>query len=348
MSVRIELKNIDLSYGSTRVIKGVSLTIEPGEFFAFLGPSGCGKSTLLRLIAGFEQCQQGEVLIDGQPVTGLPPWQREVGMVFQNYALWPHMTIRRNVAFGLEERRMPKSEINRRVEAALDRVGLLDYAERRPNQLSGGQQQRVALARTLAIEPKVLLLDEPLSNLDAKLRVHMRQELLALQRELDLTTIFVTHDQEEANTTSDRIAVLEDGIVQQVGAPMALYDRPHNLFVAQFLGSANVLRGRVEAGDFVSEHGLRLRLPEDADDRARALVFRPQNLRRHAPGKADFDGVIALREFLGNIVRYEIEASGERLLLDELYGRGLKPAEPGERIGLAIDPGDLRPMAGEP
>ncbi len=349
MSVRIELKNIDLSYGSTRVIKGVSLVIEPGEFFAFLGPSGCGKSTLLRLIAGFEQCQQGEVLIDGEPVTGLPPWQREVGMVFQNYALWPHMTIRKNVAFGLEERRLPKAEIERRVEAALERVGLLDYAERRPNQLSGGQQQRVALARTLAIEPKVLLLDEPLSNLDAKLRVHMRQELLALQRELDLTTIFVTHDQEEANTTSDRIAVLEDGIVQQVGAPMTLYDRPDNLFVAEFLGSANVLRGRVEGDAFVSEGGLQLRLPPGTDMSTRALVFRPQNLLRRAidDDRSDFEGVIALREFLGNIVRYELDAGKERLLLDELYGRGLRPAEPGERVGLSIDPDDLRPMSGE-
>ncbi len=348
MSVRIELKNIDLSYGSTRVIKGVSLVIEPGEFFAFLGPSGCGKSTLLRLIAGFEQCQQGEVLIDGEPVTRLPPWQREVGMVFQNYALWPHMTIRKNVAFGLEERKLPKAEVDRRVDAALERVGLLDYAERRPNQLSGGQQQRVALARTLAIEPKVLLLDEPLSNLDAKLRVHMRQELLALQRELELTTIFVTHDQEEANTTSDRIAVLEDGIVQQVGAPMTLYDRPDNLFVAEFLGSANVLRGRIEGEAFVSEGGLRLRLPAGTAETTRALVFRPQNLLRCASGdaQADFEGVIALREFLGNIVRYEIDAGGERLLLDELYGRGLQPAEPGERIGLAIDPNDLRPMNG--
>jgi len=350
MSVRIELKNIDLSYGSTRVIKDVSLTIEPGEFFAFLGPSGCGKSTLLRLIAGFEQCQRGEVLIDGKDVTRQAPWERNVGMVFQNYALWPHMTIRRNVAFGLEERRLPRDQIQQRVEAALDRVGLLDYAERRPNQLSGGQQQRVALARTLAVEPKVLLLDEPLSNLDAKLRVHMRQELRELQQELGLTTIFVTHDQEEANTTSDRIAVLNDGIVQQLGEPMTLYDRPDNLFVAQFLGSANVLRGRVvqEEGEavFLSEKGLRIRLPEATTSEARALVFRPQNLLRCKPddAAARFEGHVRLREFLGNILRYEIDAGGESLVLDELYGRDLVPAEPGERIGLDIHPDHLRLM----
>lgn len=353
MSVSIELKQIDLSYGSTQVIKGVTLSIEPGEFFAFLGPSGCGKSTLLRLIAGFEHSQRGQVLINGEDVTALPPWERNVGMVFQNYALWPHMTVWKNVAFGLEEHKLPKAEIERRVEAALERVGLRDYAHRRPNQLSGGQQQRVALARTLAIEPKVLLLDEPLSNLDAKLRVHMRQELLALQRELDVTTIFVTHDQEEANTTSDRIAVLNDGKVQQVGAPMTLYDRPNNLFVAEFLGSANVLQGQVvdEAGHrgFISDRGLRLPLDQPTDLGNQALVFRPQNLHRCAPGadRSLFEGTVRLREFLGNIMRYDIDCQGESLLLDELYGRGLVPAEPGERVGLYIDADDLLLMNDE-
>jgi len=183
-SVGIELKNIDLSYDDTQVIKNVSLKINKGEFFAFLGPSGCGKSTLLRLIAGFEHCQRGEVFLGGEEVSRLPPWKRNVGMVFQNYALWPHMTIWKNVAFGLEERKLPHHEIDQRVNDALELVGLQDYAQRRPNQLSGGQQQRVALARTIVIEPRVLLLDEPLSNLDAKLRVHMRQELLDLRRKI--------------------------------------------------------------------------------------------------------------------------------------------------------------------
>ena len=244
-SVGVHIDGVDLSYGSHRVLKNIHLDIKPGEFFAFLGPSGCGKTTLLRLIAGFNIAQRGQVTIGGRDISALPPHKRDVGMVFQSYALWPHMTVRRNVAFGLEERRVPRAEIERRVDAALDLVGLKHLADRRPSQLSGGQQQRVALARTIVIEPKVLLLDEPLSNLDAKLRVQMRQELLSLQRKLGLTTIFVTHDQEEANTICDRIAVMDDGRVQQVGTPQELYDHPANLFVAGFLGTANVLDGEV-------------------------------------------------------------------------------------------------------
>lgn len=342
-SVGIELKNIDLSYGDTRVIKDVSLKIKQGEFFAFLGPSGCGKSTLLRLIAGFEQCQKGEVYLGDEEVSRLPPWKRQVGMVFQNYALWPHMTIRKNVAFGLEERKLPRSEIDQRVKDVLELVGLQDYAERRPNQLSGGQQQRVALARTLVIEPKVLLLDEPLSNLDAKLRVHMRQELLELQRKLSLTTIFVTHDQEEANTTSDRIAVLKDGIVQQVGAPMELYDHPDNLFVAQFLGSANVLQGTItkqgEESLFDDGKGLQISLQASDVEGSKSIVFRPQNLTLCEPGNesADLQGEIKIREFLGNIVRYEIQVGQQNLLVDEVYGLGKMPAETGSTVGLQID-----------
>ena len=235
-AVGVKLEGINLSFGKTHVLKGIDLQIEPGEFFAFLGPSGCGKTTLLRLIAGFESAQEGRVIIGDQEVSHLPPWRRNLGMVFQSYALWPHMTVRKNVAFGLEERHVPRNEIKERVDMALDLVGLLDLAKRRPSQLSGGQQQRVALARTIVIEPQVLLLDEPLSNLDAKLRVQMRRELRQLQRKLSLTTIFVTHDQEEANTTADRIAVINDGIVQQIGTPMELYDRPANLFVANFFG----------------------------------------------------------------------------------------------------------------
>ena len=215
--VAVECSGIGLSYGSTEVLKDVTLRIEPGEFFALLGPSGSGKSTLLRLIAGFVQHSRGSLLVDGKDITGVPPHARNIGMVFQSYALWPHMTVYDNVAFGLVERGRPRDEVRRRTEAALDLVGLHAYAQRRPNQLSGGQQQRVALARTVNIEPQVLLLDEPLSNLDKNLRVQMRRELLALQRKLGITTIFVTHDQEEAMTTADRMAVLDGGVVQQIG-----------------------------------------------------------------------------------------------------------------------------------
>ena len=247
--VSVQCRDLRLAYGATEVLKGVSLDIAPGEFFALLGPSGSGKSTLLRALAGFARHQSGQLLIDGEDVSAREPWQRQVGLVFQNYALWPHLSVRDNVGFGLVERRVPAAEIRHRVDEALERVDLAGYAERAPNQLSGGQQQRVALARTLVIEPKVLLLDEPLSNLDKSLRVQMRQELLALQRRLGLTTIFVTHDQEEAMTTADRMAVLDQGVLQQVGTPMQLYDEPVNAFVAGFVGTMNLLPVTVLAAD---------------------------------------------------------------------------------------------------
>jgi iron(III) transport system ATP-binding protein len=246
--VSVQCRHVRLAYGKTEVLKNVDLDIEPGEFFALLGPSGSGKSTLLRLIAGFNRHQHGQVLVDGQDVSPLPPWQRNIGMVFQNYALWPHMTVWDNVAFGLVERKADKAtDQARRSARRWTWWAWAAYAQRRPNQLSGGQQQRVALARTIVIEPQVLLLDEPLSNLDKTLRVQMRQELLAMQRRLGLTTIFVTHDQEEAMTTADRMAVLDQGVVQQVGAPaMALYDYPVNAFVAGFVGTMNLLPARVQ------------------------------------------------------------------------------------------------------
>ena len=239
--VSVQCRDLRLAYGTTEVLKGVSLDIAPGEFFALLGPSGSGKSTLLRALAGFSRHQGGQLLIDGRDIGSLEPWQRQVGMVFQNYALWPHLSVRDNVAFGLVERRVAPAEVRRRVDEALALVDLSAYGERMPNQLSGGQQQRVALARTLVIEPQVLLLDEPLSNLDKSLRVQMRQELLAMQRRLGLTTIFVTHDQEEAMTTADRMAVLDQGVLQQVGTPMTLYDEPVNAFVAGFVGTMNLM-----------------------------------------------------------------------------------------------------------
>ena len=246
--VKVEVRDVNLAFGSNVVLRDIDMAVEPGEFFALLGPSGCGKSTLLRLIAGFNRAQRGAVLIDGEDVTGVPPWKRNVGMVFQSYALWPHMSVGENVAFGLEERRLPRAIVREKVGRALALVGLSELAARRPGQLSGGQQQRVALARTLAIEPRVLLLDEPLSNLDAKLRHHMRRELLAMQRQLAITTIFVTHDQEEAMTTADRIAVMHQGVIQQVGTPTGLYDDPANRFVAEFVGTINLLPGDASAG----------------------------------------------------------------------------------------------------
>ena len=250
---------------------------------------------------------------------------------------------RKNVAFGLEERRLPQSEINKKVDETLELVGLQDYAERRPGQLSGGQQQRVALARTIIIEPKVLLLDEPLSNLDAKLRVHMRQELLELQRKLSLTTIFVTHDQEEANTTADRIAVLKDGEVQQIGAPIELYDSPQNLFVAEFLGMANILEGDIKIENnqalFAGGDGISIALNDTDVEGSRHIMFRPQNLTICEPTKdsTNLRGVVNKREFLGNLVRYEIGIGQQSIILDQVYGRGELPTEIGQQVAMTLD-----------
>jgi len=319
-AVAIDIKGVNLSYGPTHVLKDIDLSIRPGELFAFLGPSGCGKTTLLRLIAGFAQAQTGKVLLDGHDVAALPPWKRDVGMVFQSYALWPHMTVAQNVAFGLEERRRPKAEIAARVVQALELVGLSAYAQRRPAQLSGGQQQRVALARTIAIEPKVLLLDEPLSNLDAKMRVSVRRDLRELQQRLGLTTIFVTHDQEEANTICDRIALMEAGVIRQVGTPMELYERPANLFVASFLGSANIL-----------DDGAGVTVPA-----GQRLVFRPQHASLSPAAGAAMSGPVTHREFLGATVRYGVRIGDREILVEAPFQSGAELRAIGETVGVAL------------
>ena len=344
-SVGISIQNVGLQFGETEVLKGVNLEIKPGEFFAFLGPSGSGKSTLLRAIAGFGPTPSGKILIGDQDITHLAPWQRNVGMVFQSYALWPHMTVRQNVAFGLEERHVPKAQIGKRVDEALSLVGLLHLAERRPSELSGGQQQRIALARTVVVEPKVLLLDEPLSNLDANLRVQMRREILQLQRKLGLTTIFVTHDQEEANTTSDRMAVLSDGVIQQIGCPIELYDAPANRFVAGFLGSANILDGQFELFDdqltFKSDKGLDIPFTAQITGKS-SLVFRPQCTRvlrlNDSVGDAiKLQGQVVYREFLGGQVRYGVDVGGHLIAVDEMHAIGKDTVPEGAAITLAID-----------
>ena len=320
----IRLEGVSVAFGEQEVLRDVHLEILPGEFFAFLGPSGSGKSTLLRAIAGFGPPPRGRILIGEEDVTHKPAWARNVGMVFQSYALWPHMTVWRNVAFGLEERGVDRAVIRERVGRILELVGLAELAHRRPSQLSGGQQQRVALARTLVVEPRVLLLDEPLSNLDANLRVQMRRELKELQRRLGITTVFVTHDQEEANTTADRIAVLDAGTIRQVGPPVELYDRPRELFVATFLGSANLIPGEVVAEGaarvFRGPDGLQLPV-DGAEPLGRAWAFfRPEHVRlgeasQEANGML-FRGVIRRAEFLGAHVRYTLAAGALELLVD--------------------------------
>ena len=356
-SVGVQCRDLHLAYGTTAVLKGVSLDIAPGEFFALLGPSGSGKSTLLRAIAGFARHQGGQLLIDGRDIGALEPWQRQVGMVFQNYALWPHLSVRDNVAFGLVERRVAPGEVRRRVDEALALVDLAGYGERMPNQLSGGQQQRVALARTLVIEPQVLLLDEPLSNLDKSLRVQMRQELLAMQRRLGLTTIFVTHDQEEAMTTADRMAVLDQGVLQQVGSPMALYDEPANAFVAGFVGTMNLLPVAVLATDDAGTtvglgtearwhvpgaHGLRA-------GAAAQLGCRPHTLRLQLPDAARDPGFVWLRgvvegsEFLGEFTRYRVRPDDAPA---QMHGQSLP--KPGAPVTSATLWADLPHRAGQP
>ena len=355
-AVGVTLEDISLSFETTEVLKGIDLTVEAGEFFTFLGPSGSGKSTLLRLIAGFGPMPlSGRVLIGNDDVTRLPPWKRNVGMVFQSYALWPHMTVRENVAFGLEERKLPAGEIRRRVDTTLNLVGLLDLAERRPSQLSGGQQQRVALARTIVIEPRVLLLDEPLSHLDANLRIQMRREILELQRKLMLTTIFVTHDQEEANTTSDRIAVLNDGVIQQVGSPIELYDRPVNRFVADFLGSANLIDGVIENADgrTLFRASGDIAIPLHGRDTAAAggvvtAMFRPQSLSIRDAGDPAVEGAMPLsgrvehREFLGSLVRYTVMVGGHALLVEDSHQAGHRAYDTGEEVALYLDTEQVR------
>ena len=247
--MRIDLQHVTKRFGAAAAVNDINLTIQEGELFTLLGPSGCGKTTLLRSIAGFYTPDEGKVCFDDQVVNDMPPNERGIGMVFQNFALWPHMTVYDNVAYGLKLRGTASGELAARVAAVFDKVKLAEFGRRYPGQLSGGQQQRVALARALVLNPKILLLDEPLSNLDAKVRVQVRQEIRKLQKELGITTMYVTHDQEEALTLSDRIAVLNQGRVVQVGAPKALYERPDNRFVADFIGINNLIDGVVQSVD---------------------------------------------------------------------------------------------------
>jgi iron(III) transport system ATP-binding protein len=336
MTSGVAIEQVSFSYGDNLIIDNVSLDIAKGEFFAFLGPSGSGKTTLLRMIAGFGTPSSGRILIDGKDVTSLPPWSRNVGMVFQSYALWPHMTVSKNVAFGLERRRLPKAEIRRKVADVLQLVGLTEFADRRPAQLSGGQQQRVALARTLVIEPTVLLLDEPLSNLDAKLRIEMRSELRQLQQKVGITTVYVTHDQEDANSVADRIAVLDRGRIQQVGTPIELYDHPASRFVAGFLGTANMIDGEVQAdGRFVAD-GFFLDVAGGPAGRA-AISIRPQDITV-GPAGTGIGATVINREFLGSVTRYRIRIGNNALTVDVPHRRDVTPFPVGTEIGVIIDP----------
>lgn len=355
--VSVQCRGIGLSYGSTEVLKGLDLDIHPGEFFALLGPSGSGKSTLLRVMAGFASPQRGQLLIDGVDISAKPAWERQVGMVFQNYALWPHLSVWDNVAFGLVERKLSAAVIRSKVAQALELVGLADYGPRRPHQLSGGQQQRVALARTLVIEPQVLLLDEPLSNLDKTLRVQMRQELLTLQRRLGLTTVFVTHDQEEAMTTADRMAVLDQGVLQQVGTPMALYDTPANAFVATFVGTATLWPGRAVASG-VEVEGLGI-VPVNAPGQPAAgaplwVSFRPHAVALREEPRVSSGGsgeglsgeaTVEAREFCGEFTRLRLRWGPHGLWVDQPHRAGHLALQVGQRVSVRLPASAVRVFA---
>ena len=346
--MRVRLEGVVKRFGATVALAGVSLEIREGELFTLLGPSGCGKTTTLRILAGFVDPDEGEVYFDDVSVRGVPPAERGVGIVFQNYALWPHMTVFDNVAYGLRLRRLPAAEVRRRVEEVLQQVGLLGLEDRTPGQLSGGQQQRVAVARALVLNPRLLLLDEPLSNLDAKVRARLRSEIRRLQQELRITTVYVTHDQEEAMVISDRIAVMRDGRVAQVGTPVELYERPADLFVADFVGTNNLLPGTV-AGlrdgwvELATPAGvMRGRAAAPLHPGARAvLAVRPEALRISdgTPGDVGVPGRVALSQYLGSLLRYEVEVEGGQVLLVDVHNpKGHPLLSPGQRTVVSFHP----------
>ncbi len=356
-AAEVRIERLNKRFGDLIAVRDVSLHIERGDFFTFLGPSGCGKTTLLRMIAGFTTPDDGDIYFDDQRVNDIPAWDRNVGMVFQSYALWPHMSVFDNIAFGLRERKAPKHLIREKVTAALKMVSLEGLEKRRPSQLSGGQQQRVALARTLVIEPRLLLLDEPLSNLDAKLRIQMRNELLRLQRELGITTIYVTHDQEEALAISTRIAVMSQGIVIQQGTPQEIYESPRSPTVADFVGVSNFLEGNVVQ---VEDDYVRLDLQnlpslliswrewlESPPPPGTALLInvRPESIQIEtetseiASPSNRIPGTIVASVYLGSAVQYEVELpSGQCVRVNALNTRRTPLLPEGQSVLLSFSP----------
>ncbi len=323
--VEVVMEGITKKFGDVVAAEDINLKIEDGEFFTLLGPSGCGKTTTMRIIAGLEHPDEGRVLFDGKDVTPLPSFKRNTGMVFQNYALWPHMKVYNNVAYGLSIKKLPKAEIRDRVHDALELVKLGGLGDRFPSQLSGGQQQRVALARVLVVNPAVLLLDEPLSNLDAKLRVEMREEIKELQKRFKITTIYVTHDQEEAMTISDRMAIQNYGVVRQVGTPSEVYYTPQDLFIATFIGRGALLEGVVHALDDKT----RVKVDDqiicgvDSSKRLRegdkvACVMRPENFILTEPGEPSnvLEGVVEWTAFIGPYKEVKLRVDGNMIMVD--------------------------------
>ena len=326
MGVAIAIRNASKRFGQKAALDDVSLDIRPGEFFTLLGPSGCGKTTLLRAIAGFNDLSGGEILFDGRDIAGLDAWKRGIGFVFQNYALWPNKTVFENVAYGLRIRKRGEAAIRAKVAEALAMVQLIDVEKRYPGEMSGGMQQRIAIARALVVDPPILLLDEPLSNLDAKLRVTLRRDIREIQKRLGVTAVYVTHDQEEALEISDRIAVMSQGRLEQVGTPEDIYERPERVFVADFVGAANLIKGMVEGGRFRTPGGGEVTLAGAEEDGPATLLVRPEHVLLDT-GKAMIDGLVASHFYAGVNRRYRIttDAFGP-LIIDtaQRFGEGAK------------------------
>ncbi len=341
----IELNAVEKWFGSAQVIKGVDLKIEEGEFVVFVGPSGCGKSTLLRMIGGLEDISRGALLINGNDVTDHPPSKRGLTMVFQSYALYPHLTVGENMGFSLKVAGVPKAEIAEQVGKAAEVLKLDPFLERRPKDLSGGQRQRVAIGRSIVRDPTAFLFDEPLSNLDAALRVEMRYEIAKLHQNLKRTMIYVTHDQVEAMTLADRIVVLEYGKIAQVGTPRALYERPANLFVAQFIGSPkmNILPCSTQAGRYTLEHGGGGEFPLSGV--ADKLGIRPEHIEVVAAGEGQSDGLVEVIEYLGADTFLIIDCGAEDKVTVRLNGD--TDLKPGTRIGLHFPADKLHFFDGE-
>jgi iron(III) transport system ATP-binding protein len=346
----IAIENLSKSFGNILALDRIDLTIRTGELFFLLGPSGCGKTTLLRHLAGFYEPDEGRILFDGKDVTRVPPHQRQTGMVFQNYALWPHLTVEKNVAFGLEERRLPRAEIDSRVTEALRVVRLEELARRKIHEMSGGQQQRVALARALVVRPACLLLDEPLSNLDSKLRLEMREEIRRICCEFQLTSVYVTHDQQEALSIADRIAILNDGKVLQVGAPAEIYRHSRNRFVAEFIGEANFLTGHIASRNELLEvnfgqRTLLVAAPRDPgliSGSSVTLCLRPEAIRitENQPSGQAWRASLVKTIYLGQVAQHLFRCEEETLKVAEINPRPDR-FRPGQEYFLGIDPEDI-------
>lgn len=356
-ALSVHIKGIHKQFGSTKVLRGISFDVEQGEFLTLLGPSGCGKTTLLRIIAGFIKPDLGAVLIGDTNITDIPPYKRGLGMVFQNYALWPHMSIEEHLLFGLKLANLDSQTIQERIAWAIELVGLAGLEKRRPGELSGGQQQRVALARAIALQPKILLLDEPLSNLDRKLRDGMRIELSTLQKRLGITTIYVTHDQQEALTMSDRILVLNRGKIEQISSPRKLYDAPNSAFVANFVGYANLVPVEIleqkQGMAIVQMDGQRIRVPVNntsiVEYRTGLLVIRPENLKLVDEGlskKQMFTGKVENIAYEGKEIRCSIAMEGSKKSLTMICSSASRLTL-GDYVGLTVVESTLVPGEGE-